>query len=84
MISMMTSTWTKRDKLTDNLELGVEMDQMQHLWGDTIFLHSRKIREIGPQMLIIDSHVSQEVLPQQRGITSQPSKTPIQPPRPNF
>ena len=55
-----------KTKLTDNLKLGVEMDQMPTAPGDTSVFYSRKINGEMDLSEHTSLNVSQEVLPQNR------------------
>ncbi len=55
-----------KTKLTDNLKLGVEMDQMPAPPGETNIYYSRKINGEMDMSEHMSLNVSQEVLPQER------------------
>ena len=72
-----------KKKLTDNLKLGVEMDQMPSPPGETNIYYSRKINGEMDMNDHMSLNVSQEVFPQDRD-PSQSLKMPSQQPRPKF
>jgi len=58
-----------KTKLTDNLKLGVEMDQLPSPPGDTNIYYSRKVNGEMDMSDHMSLNISQEVLPQQRDPT---------------
>ena len=58
-----------KTKLTDNLKLGVEMDQMPSPPGETTIYYSRKVNGEMDMSEHTSLNVSREVLPQDRGLS---------------